>query len=451
MTLASPPIAMARFGLGTSAAGADIDGDVRAAFLGELDQPPLLPERRNAQLETGATLYAMVRKVQSTRRDAKGGDDATYMEAQQALQGAVRADLQYRIAMAKAAPTGVVERLVAFWSNHFAIAAKSNALLRGMAGAYEREAIRPHVLGRFDDLLLAATQHPAMLTYLNNAVSVGPGSRLGVRRDKGLNENHARELMELHTLGVDGGYEQADVTSLAKVLTGWSIGAQGRDDADIGTFQFRQQTHEPGAQTVMGKAYDQGGIAQGEAVLADLAAAPATARHIATKLARHFVADEPDPALVSVLERAFLDSGGDLRIVTQTLLQSDLAWLPERRKLRSPQEFLWAALRALDLDLAPRKVNKMLDDLGQGLWNPPSPAGYSDSVATWLAPGGMTTRLEVAQVLAADAGGPDDPRELARLVFGDAVSDQTLLTISRAESRIQGLSLMLMSPEFQRR
>lgn len=446
MALASHSIAMGRFGLGIGATSAG--GDARAALLAELDEPTPIPQRRMAQLETGTALYAMVRQVRTARRAAKGGEDAAYMEAQQTLQGAVRADLQYRIAMAKAAPTGVVERLVAFWSNHFAIAAKSNALLRGMAGAYEREAIRPNVRGPFGDLLLAATQHPAMLTYLNNAVSVGPESRMGLRREKGLNENHARELMELHTLGVEGGYEQADVTSLAKVLTGWSITAQG---ADEGAFQFRRQAHEPGPQTVMGKVYDQNGIAQGEAVLADLASSPATARHIATKLARHFVADAPDPALVSALEQAFLDSGGDLRTVTQTLLQSDLAWLPERGKLRSPQEFLWAAPRALDVDLAPQKINKMLDDLGQGLWNPPSPAGYSDSVATWLAPGGMTTRLEVAQLLAADAQGPDDPREFAKLVFGEAVSEQTLLTISRAESRNQGLALMLMSPEFQRR
>ncbi|MGV8951566.1 MAG: DUF1800 domain-containing protein [Cypionkella sp.] len=450
MTLASYSIAMARFGLGTSMTHSGDAGDARAALLAELDEQPAMPRGRTEHLESSAALAAMVRNVRTARRDAKGGDDTAYKQAQEVLQGAVRADLQYRIAMAKAAPTGVVERLVAFWSNHFAIAAKSNALLRGVAGAYEREAIRPYVLGRFGDMLLAVTQHPAMLTYLNNDVSVGPGSRLGLRREKGLNENHARELMELHTLGVDGGYDQADVTNLAKVLTGWSI-AQGRDSADEGTFQFRQQAHEPGPQTVMGQVYDQRGIDQGAAVLADLASAPATARHIATKLVRHFVADEPDPALVASLDGAFLESGGDLKVVTQTLLQSDLAWAPERAKLRSPQEFVWAAMRALDVNFAPNKLNKMLDDLGQGLWNPPSPAGYSDSLATWLAPGGMTTRLEVAQLLAADAKGPDDPRDFAKLVFGDAVSEQTLLTISRAESRSQGLALMLMSPEFQRR
>jgi uncharacterized protein (DUF1800 family) len=447
MTLASSSIALARFGLGTAIQGSDPGTDPRGALLAELDAPPA----RAAALQTGAALYGQVRQVQSLRRASKGGDDADYRAAQQALQQAIRADGQYRIRMAKAAPTGIVERLVAFWSNHFAIAAKSNALLRGMAGAYEREAIRPHVLGRFADLVLAATQHPAMLTYLNNAVSIGPGSRLGLWREKGLNENHARELMELHTLGVDGGYDQADVTSLAKVLTGWSIATRRQNEGEVGTFQFRPQAHEPGAQTVMGTVYDQQGIAQGEAALADLSASPATARHIATKLVRHFVADQPDPELVAALERSFLDTGGDLKAVTQVLLSSDLAWLPERRKLRSPQEFLWAAMRALDVNVAPQKASKMLDDLGQPLWNPPSPAGYNDDVATWLAPGGMTTRLDVAQVLAADAGGPDDPRELANIVFGTAVSDQTLLTISRAESRAQGIALMLMSPEFQRR
>lgn len=450
MTSAPPSIAIARFGLGISVSGHNWGADARSALLAELDAPPELPAREG-QLQTGAALYRQVRSVQMLRRAAEGADDTDYRAAQQALQQAIRADGQYRIRMAKAAPTGIVERLVAFWSNHFAIAAKSNALLRGMAGAYEREAIRPYVLGRFADLVLAATQHPAMLTYLNNAVSIGPSSRLGLRREKGLNENHARELMELHTLGVDGGYDQADVTNLAKVLTGWSITTRRQNSGQVGEFQFRPQAHEPGPQTVLGTVYDQRGVAQGEAVLQDLAVSPATARHIATKLARHFVADQPDPALIAALEQSFVDTGGDLKAVTQTLLASDLAWVPARPKLRSPQEFLWAALRALNVNIAPPKANKMLDDLGQPLWNPPSPAGFKDDVATWLAPGGMTTRLDVAQLLAADAVGPDDPRELAGMVFGDAVSEQTLTTISRAESRAQGIALLLMSPEFQRR
>ena len=280
-----------------------------------------------------------------------------------------------RIAQAKRAEIGFGERLAAFWANHFAIESDAGAIERGLAGAYEREAIRPNILGKFEDLLLAATRHPAMLAYLNNATSIGPDSPQGKRTGKGLNENHARELMELHTVGVDAGYTQADVTSFAKVLTGWTFGQGENDPEHYGRFVFRKQAHEPGPQTVMGKVYPQKGVDQGLAVIADLCASPATATHIATQFARYFVADAPDPALVKTLATTFTKTHGDLKALTLALLDAPAAWAAPAQKLRTPQEFLWAAVRALDLDVQPNLVNRTLTDLGEPLWNPPSPQG----------------------------------------------------------------------------
>ncbi len=197
----------------------------------------------------------------------------------------------------------------------------------GLAGAFEREAIRPHVLGNFTDLLLAVEQHPAMLLYLDNYLSVGPGSRLArmaarrqTERKIGINENLAREILELHTLGVNGGYTQQDVTTFAQVLTGWSIGGNfGRlQDGEPGQFTFREALHEPGAKTVLGKRYSEDGESEGKAVLRDVAAKPATATFIATKLARHFIADEPPPAAVEKLAKSFTKSHGDLPTVYRT-------------------------------------------------------------------------------------------------------------------------------------
>ena len=199
------------------------------------------------------------------------------------------------------ADCGFAERLVVFWSNHFCISANKGGLARMWAGSFEREAIRPHVFGRFADMLKAVEQHPAMLFFLDNQQSLGPDSRAGQNRKRGLNENLAREIMELHTLGVGGGYTQDDVTSLARIITGWTFaGRQGQLGAP-GTFVFNANAHQPGPQRLLGKIYEDNGLAQGEAALADIARHPSTAKFIATKFARHFVADDPPPALVARL------------------------------------------------------------------------------------------------------------------------------------------------------
>src|SRR4051794_27696303 len=268
------------------------------------------------------------------------------------------------------------------------------------------EAIRPHVLGRFEDMLIAVEQHPAMLLYLDQAQSVGPDSRLGGfaaarGRKVGLNENLAREIMELHTLGVRSGYSQTDVTEFARALTGWTVDGLGRGPAaramggggTPGTFHFAEAIHQPGARTILGKSYEQPGIDQARAVLHDLATSPATAKHIATKLARHFAADGPPPALVDRLSAAFLKSGGDLPSVYRVLIEAPEIWSPAAVKFRTPWDWSVAALRAVGTkQLQGQAMAGLMTQLGQPVWRPGSPAGYDDIAASWAGPDALVRR-----------------------------------------------------------
>src|SRR5947209_15774703 len=258
------------------------------------------------------------------------------------IQKTYRAEALARLQRAMIADCGFVERLVVFWSNHFCISANKGGLARMWAGSFEREAIRPHVLGRFGDMLKAVEQHPAMLFFLDNQQSLGPDSRAGKNRNRGLNENLAREIMELHTLGVGGGYTQADVTSLARIITGWTFAGRRGQLGAPGSFVFNANAHQPGAQRLLGKTYEDNGVAQGEAALADIARHPSTAKFIATKFVRHFVADDPPPALVAQLEAVFKKTDGDLRAMTLALVDADAAWRTPMTKMRSPYEFLVA-------------------------------------------------------------------------------------------------------------
>ena len=368
------------------------------------------------------------------------------------IQKTYRAEALARLQRAMVAESGFLERLVAFWSNHFCISANKGALARIWAGSFEREAIRPHVLGRFGDMLQAVEQHPAMLFFLDNQQSIGPDSRAGRNRKRGLNENLAREIMELHTLGVDGGYSQADVTSLARIITGWTFaGRQGQLGAP-GTFVFNANAHEPGAQRLLGKTYDDRGRAQGEAALADIAGHPSTAKFIATKFARHFVADDPLPILVAKLQDVFRSTDGDLKALTITLVDSDEAWRAPLNKLRSPYEFLVATGRLLaQVPDDPGRYLAGLNALGQPLWSPAGPNGFADTNAAWAAPEGMKLRLDISAQIASRLPPNIDPRDLMELALADAVSPETRQTIEHAESRQQAMALLLMSPEFQRR
>ncbi|CCD91276.1 conserved hypothetical protein [Bradyrhizobium sp. ORS 375] len=368
------------------------------------------------------------------------------------VQKTFRMEALARLQRAVLADCGVTERLVAFWSNHFCISAGKGELARMWAGAFEREAIRPHVLGRFADMLKAVEQHPAMLFFLDNQESLGPDSRAGQNRKRGLNENLAREIMELHTLGVGGGYTQEDVTSLARIITGWSFGRRNGRNGAPGSFVFNANAHQPGPQTLLGKVYQDDGVAQGEAALADIARHPSTAKFIATKLVRHFVADDPPPALVARLEAVFKKSDGDLKAMTLALVDSDEAWSAPLTKIRSPYEFLIAGGRLLArVPEDPGFYLNSLNALGQPLWAPAGPNGFADSNAMWAAPEGMKLRLDISAQLGARLGNNLDPRDLLELVAGDAASTETRRTIERAESRQQALALLLMSPEFQRR
>jgi uncharacterized protein (DUF1800 family) len=368
------------------------------------------------------------------------------------IQKTYRAEALARLQRAAIADCGFTERLVAFWSNHFCISANKGELARMWAGSFEREAIRPHVLGRFGDMLKAVEQHPAMLFFLDNQQSLGPDSRAGQNRKRGLNENLAREIMELHTLGVGGGYSQDDVTSLARIITGWSFAGRQGQLGTPGSFVFNANAHQPGPQPLLGKTYENNGVAQGEAALADIARHPSTAKFIATKFARHFVADDPPQALVAQLQEVFRKSDGDLKALTVALVDSDEAWQAPLTKLRNPYEFLVAAGRLLArIPDDPANYLGGLNLLGQPLWSPSGPNGFPDTNAAWAAPEGMKLRLDISAQLASRVADKIDPRDLLELVAADAASEETRRTIERAESRQQALALLLMSPEFQRR
>ena len=378
--------------------------------------------------------------------------NATSPQPPNVIQKTFRAEALARIQRACMADCGIVERLVAFWSNHFCISAAKGGLARMWAGSFEREAIRPHVFGRFADMLKAVEQHPAMLFFLDNQQSLGPDSRAGVFRKRGLNENLAREILELHTLGVDGGYTQDDVTSLARVITGWTFAGRLGQLGTPGTFVFNANAHQPGAHSVLGKSYAANGLAQGEAVLLDLARHPSTAKFVATKFVRHFVADEPPPGLVAKLQDAFRRTDGDLKAMTLALIDADEAWKAPPTKIRSPYEFLVATGRVLArIPEDPGRYLGGLNTLGQPLWSPSGPNGFADTNAAWAAPEGIKLRLDISAQVASRIADSVDPRDLLEAVAADAASAETRRTVERAESRQQALALLLMSPEFQRR
>jgi uncharacterized protein (DUF1800 family) len=353
-----------------------------------------------------------------------------------------------------------VERLTYFWTNHFAVSIDKNIVL-GLAGSLEREAIRPNVLGHFRDMLLAVERHPAMLLYLDNHMSVGPHSRAarllerrrGDRR-VGINENLAREILELHTLGVGGGYAQADVTTFAEVITGWSIGGKaGRfPRGEPGAFLFRPELHEPGAKVVLGKRYPDSGYDQGVAVLRDLAARPATAHFVASKLARHFIADEPPAHAVDRIASAFLSSDGHLPTVYRALLDTPEVWMQPLAKYKTPNDYIVSTFRGLDLPAnAGRSALTPFELLGQRTFSPGSPAGWPDRSADWDGASALIKRIEWADAVGHRVGSRCDAVALAPQLLGDNLTAATCTAIAHAASGSQAVTLLLSSPEFMRR
>jgi uncharacterized protein (DUF1800 family) len=362
-----------------------------------------------------------------------------------------KAEAMARFRSVMHANVGYVERLVHFWSNHFCVSTAKDGSVRATAGAFEREAIRPHVLGRFSDMLVAVARHPAMLHYLDNVQSFGPNSKAGGKGKRGLNENYARELLELHTLGVDGGYTQADVTALARILTGWTIAGPKGERGEPGTFVFLENGHEPGAQSLLGKVYRESGAEQGEAALSDLARHPSAATHIAMKLARHFLTNDPPKELIGRLSSIYLRTGGDLKAMAIALVEEQESWSLPLGRVRSPEVFTLAAARALDrIPDDPGQILGSMRILGQPLWQPPGPNGWPDTAEVWASPENMKSRLDVSAAIAAREKELINPSELLDTVVGEAASSETRQAIARAESRQQGLALLLMSPEFQR-
>jgi uncharacterized protein (DUF1800 family) len=405
------------------------------AYLAEQLQPEkiALPASLQQRLQALPWALASQRELVVAYRDveqaAKTNPEVGKEQRKQLFQQVKLQSAQARLWQALYSPRQLEEVMVDFWFNHFNVF-EGKGLVRVLAHNYEREAIRPHVLGRFRDLLGATAQHPAMLFYLDNWLSTAPGASLARRgplaKAAGLNENYARELMELHTLGVDGGYSQQDVTELARIFTGWTLGRNGRGDS---LFTFDERRHDPGNKLWLGKTLRPAGQTEGEQALDLLAAHPQTAHHIAFQLAQYFVADEPPPALVAQLARRFEQTQGDIRAVLRSLFDSNEFRSPAvyGLKFKTPYRYVLSALRATALPVNNvRPVLGSLQQLGMPLYGCQTPDGYKNTEAAWLNPDAMTRRINLATGLASgrlplaeapdpDAPGGMNPRAMERL------------------------------------
>ncbi|MBY3234236.1 DUF1800 domain-containing protein [Rhizobium laguerreae] len=503
MSLSFPTMAAIRFGYGFRPGEAppqskdELIGQIAEGVAATPDFPLGGPDMRHQAI---LSLQAQLKQI---RQDAKTvTDDTTQREMRKGVQRQVQQQFQHdanlRLMQAVLSPYGFYERLSTFWTNHFSTSANKSLPMRLIVPLYEAEAIRPFISGRFGDLLRNATAHPAMLIYLDQADSLGPDSAGGMKRNKGLNENLGRELLELHTLGAGSGYSQADVTAAAMVLTGLTI---DRKEMDIA---FRPNISEPGAHEVLGVSY--GGRRRSRDdyldMLDDLAVHPKTAAHISRKLAVHFIADQPDEGMVSDMAEAWKKTDGDLTAVYTAMLDHPAAWRDEGAKARQPFDYVVAGLRALNAgpfngvvgsflaanqqgtdegDMAANtpgmagspmptdpagearekrlKAFRTARALGQGAlrrmgqptWLPPSPAGFEEGFSAWITGSQLAERLAWARRAAAQFGRDEDPREFLKSTLADAARDETIRVVSQAPNKISGLTLVLASPEFNRR
>ena len=351
------------------------------------------------------------------------------------------------------------ERLVRFWSNHFTVS-RTRGLIGPAIPAYENEAIRPFIFGRFEEMLLNVTQHPCMLIYLDNISSIGPNSRQGSRRGKDLNENLAREILELHTMGAQGDYTQSDVTNFAKILTGWTVARQRKNTrnqkAPPGEFFFNPRTHEPGPQEILGKTFKQNSVNQGLQALKHIARHPSTARFIATKLVRHFIDDTPSAGDIHKIEQTFIKTKGDLAAISAALIDLKSAWDMSGSKIKTPEELMISALRAMKTKNAlklPRRqlLFPALKSMGQEIFRAPSPAGWPDKGDAWIAPESLTHRLEWIRVFTRQNLGDINPIDIFNQTIAPFATDEATKLIKGAPSREDGLALIFSSPAFQRR
>ncbi|MBS0296925.1 MAG: DUF1800 family protein [Proteobacteria bacterium] len=397
-----------------------------------------------------ASMSAMTMQAQAKPTDPQADAIA---KVRQDLRKSLGPEILERTRLACATDASFRERWTLFWCNHFTVATvKLTSAVT--AGPFEREAIRPHVFGRFEDMLVASTRHPGMLFYLDQAQSIGPNSQAGQRRKAGLNENLAREILELHTLGADSGYTQADVTEFARALTGWSMGyARGglRFGGEPGEFFYRDNTHEPGTRYVMGRRYGPTGERQAREILHDIANDPRTAKRIARKIAVHFVADDPPQSLVDRLDKAWTGSGGKLDVVARALVEAPEAWDPQPQKFKTPYELIVSGYRAPGFQPSGFEQLNILTLMGHRPLSAPSPKGWSDQAAEWAGADAIVKRLEWAKGFSAKVGPLVDPKAIAKSSLGARLGQRTELAVNRAESRQEALAVLLMSPEFQRR
>jgi uncharacterized protein (DUF1800 family) len=454
-------IAANRFGLGAQPGELEaISGDGRDWLRAQLkSSPPVLtdaPLRPSADILTQALELRLEIRAQRLSATPQGATEAL----PQLLRPIYITEATARFRQALTTDRPFIERLTQFWTNHFAVSVDKSLLL-GLAGSLEREAIRPNVLGRFSDMLLAVERHPAMLLYLDNHLSVGPNSKVArnvemrhADRKVGINENLAREILELHTLGVGGGYTQTDVTTFAQVITGWSIGGeQGRHpQGEPGQFLFRTELHEPGAKSVLGKRYADSGYDQGVAVLRDLASHPSTARFLATKLARHFIADDPPGKAVDRIAQAYKASGGDLPTVYRALIDCPEAWVEPLAKYKTPNDYIVSSFRGLQIPPdAGRSSLASFELLGQRTYGPGSPAGWPDRSPDWDGASALMKRIEWADAVGQRIGNRRNATQLAPQLLGATLSNGTRTAIARAASGAQAVTLLLAAPEFMRR
>lgn len=443
MTSVQAFIATTRFGLGPGPGElAAAAGDPRGWLLAQLDGPPPVLE---APPDVPATVAATAEYIQERR----GTDEMTRQELRREAQEIWRRETAQRTRCQITSDRPFMERLVTFWSNHFTVSMVQRPNITALAGAFEREAIRPNILGRFDTMLQATARHQAMLFYLDNVQSMGPDSAWGKQQRKNINENYAREMLELQTLGVNGGYSQADVIALARILTGWSVAPKAREDA--GGFAFLNGVHQPGDKRLLAIDYPQDGMAEGQRALTAIALHPATARHVATKLARHFVADDPPPALIQRLTRRYLETSGDLLEVTRALVQSPEPFAAPLQKFRTPNDLVVATCRAVAPGLPDQRLHQSLAQLGQPAWGAPSPKGWPDRAQDWLAPDALLQRIEWAGTVARALPPECEPAAVFEATIAPVASAAGRRAILGAGSRAEALTLLLASPEFQRR
>ena len=447
--------ALNRFGLGARPGEHRRLSDPRGWLSAQLDGPPPV-------LAADAVPPGTIGDAIRAFRMARQADEPRRQQTRRRLAEIALAESRAALTVRATSDRPFVERLVAFWSNHLCVSAGAKPLVAPLAGRYDREVIRPHVLGRFEDMVLASARHPAMLIYLDNAQSIGPSSRGAQRRGgngppRGLNENYARELLELHTLGVDGGYTQQDVQELARVLTGWTVAGLGAtagvprgESGEAVRFVFHDALHEPGSKRVLGVRYDAAGVEEGERAIRALCHHPSTARFVARKLVTHFVADEPPPAAVDRVAQAFRVSDGDLRVTARALIDAPEVWTDEARKFRTPQDWLVAVLRAFAVSEASETAPSILRQLRQPLWSPPSPKGFGDSLPEWADPDALLNRAELARTVGRRPGPRgSDPRTLRDVFDVPAGSLLDTLLSDRSIPAPERIALAIAGPAFQ--